>query len=79
MANAHRMMMLMLDVADLVMIRSGHGGERREHRGATDQCEKTGNRLENGVHDLDLCVITVGDETKPSTVSQSPQACVTRL
>jgi hypothetical protein len=49
-ANALRVMMDVLDVAHLVMIRRGNGGERREQRSAGNQGKQTGNGLENGVH-----------------------------
>ncbi|CAG9274191.1 hypothetical protein PUN4_840020 [Paraburkholderia unamae] len=49
-AHALLVMMNVLDVAHLVMIRRGNGGERCEHRGAGNEGQQAGSRLDNGVH-----------------------------
>lgn len=49
MAHAHRMVIVMLDVANGV-IRRRHGGKRRGQRSTADQGGQTGNGLEKGFH-----------------------------
>jgi hypothetical protein len=50
MADAHRVMIVMLDVADFVMVRRSNGGQRRSQSGAKHQGGQTGERLDNGFH-----------------------------
>lgn len=54
MADAHRMMIVMLDVADFVMVRCGDGDQRSGQRGAKHQGGQTGERLDNGFHEQTL-------------------------
>jgi hypothetical protein len=50
MANAHSVMIVMLDMAHLMMIRRGDGGQRRSQCSAQHQSGQTGKRLDNGFH-----------------------------
>jgi hypothetical protein len=49
MANAHVMMVMLLDVAN-GMVRPSEGGKRRDQRGAADQRGQTESGLERGFH-----------------------------
>lgn len=67
MADALSVMVNVLDVAHLVVIRLGDGGERREKRGAGNQGEQADSGLGNGVHDSALaCENSVGGNQKPA-------------
>jgi hypothetical protein len=50
MANAHSVMMVMLDVTHLMMVRRGNSNQRRGQSGAKHHGGQTGERLDNGFH-----------------------------
>lgn len=54
MANALRVMMIVLDVTHFMMVRRGNGNQRRGQRGAKHQGGKTDERLDDGFHGLSL-------------------------
>ncbi len=50
MANAHGVMMVMLDVAYLMMVRRGNSSQRCGQSSAKHHGGQTGKRLDNGFH-----------------------------
>ncbi len=71
-ANAHSVMIVMLDVADFVVIRRGDRDQRCGQRGAKHQGGQTGERLDNGFHGQALGQNSSGLKPEPELYRRVP-------